>query len=200
LINVIHIDDSGAYGRLAALFARLALPAESRRVLADIPGLAAQQPLQSRRRGAASANGTNGANDASIAGRPARGGIRYAMIAANFEPAPGDGLLQRLVSAAGARSRRVGVRNGAGGIGVGATGAIFSGRNDLIVDAASASADGRMPLLLFDPEPPSHGRGKASSVPAGAIVVRMSGVHHTNLLTPARAQEFLRAQLWDEDA
>jgi hypothetical protein len=53
---------------------------------------------------------------------------------------------------------------------------------------------------LVDPEPQSPGRGKANGVPAGATVVRMSGVHHTNLLTPSRAQEFLRAQLWDEDA
>jgi hypothetical protein len=242
---VIHLDDSGAYGRLAALFARLALPAEARRVLADIPGLAAQQPLQSRRRGGATANGASGAkglnglsgasgsrraaaaastNARRVGGRAAvrGGGVRCAMIAANFEPSPGDGLLQRLVSAAaGARGRRGGAGNGGG---VGATGAIFAGRNDLIVDAVSASADaagaawavaagqdaakaasatngrGRVPLLLFDPDPQSPGRGKADGVPAGATVVRMTGVHHTNLLTPSRAQEFLRAQLWDEDA
>jgi hypothetical protein len=192
LLNLLHIDDTGIYGRLAALFARLALPAESKRVLPDIPGLAAQHLLPSQRNGSGKARAGAGAGaNATAAGKAGARGVRCAVVAANFEPAPGDGLLRRLLSASA---------NGAG-----AARAIFPRRNDLIVDAASAWSDaiagntrGGVPTLIFDPSPAA--RSKADKVPAGATVLRMSGVHHTNLLTPARAQQFLREQLWEDDS
>jgi CHAT domain-containing protein len=178
LINLLHIDDTGTYGRLAALFARLALTAEARRVLPDIPGLAAQHLLPSRKR---SPQPTS----------PARArSVRYAIVAASFEPSPGDGLLRRLLSGTTNNAAR----------------AIFPQRNDLIVDATSAWQNatptnglGTVPVLFFDPAPPPKTKTKTGAPPAGTTIVRMSGVHHTNLLTPARAQQFLREQLWEED-
>jgi hypothetical protein len=193
LINLLHIDDTGVYGRLAALFARLALTAETRHVLPDIPGLAAQHLLPSRTRTPQTTT------------KAAARSIRYAIVAASFEPSPGDGLLRRLLSGTANNAAR----------------AIFPHRNDLIVDAtsawnntawkgtaskntavkdaAAANGLGGAPVLFFDPAPPAKTKAKADSTPAGTTIVRMSGVHHTNILTPARAQQFLREQLWEDE-
>jgi hypothetical protein len=167
LINALHLDDTGQYGRLAALLARLALPAETRRLLADIPGLEAQR------------------RTTRLDWKQPRS-IRCAAIAATYDPAPADALLRRVLST-----------NGADDEPVTAASAIFPHRHDFVVDAASANGFDPASMLLIDPNPnPTSTSTRARN---GATIVRMAGVHHTNLLSPARVQAFLRAQLWDAD-
>lgn len=170
LINFVHLDQTGVYGKLSGLLARLLVSG----LVAEIPGLQAQNPS---------------VTDADqflprLQQGPLPQNILYAAVAANYEPA-GDGLsLKRL-------------QDDAFDV---AVDAFYGDPNDLVVDTASVWAvdteqnltqSPTIPpqrLLLFNPE-------ATMPHPPNAQIERLSGIHHTNLFTWEPTRNFLRQQL-----
>jgi hypothetical protein len=173
LVNLVHLDQAGMYGKLSGLLARLLVSD----AVGEIPGLQAQNP--------------NAMGDQQFLGRlqeaePLPPGVTYAAVAANYEPDRDELNLKRLQDEAFDE----------------AADAFYGDPNDLVVDTASVWAvdveekdlkttGEKIPvtrLLVFNPDP-------NVSTPPGVQLERMSGVHHTNLFTWEPTRNFLRQQL-----
>jgi len=191
LVNLIHLDSFGLFGRMSGLLARLSalesvLETAGDRLLRQIPGLYAQNPAAA------------GSRD--FLGRLQRGsgppkGVTYAAIAANYEPPRDETNIQSLARQVKARQSDALDE---------ATDILFAAYNDLVVDtsrvwavdlaadfAAAAVAPAWLPparLLIYNPD-------EAMPVPAGATVLRAAGVHHTNVFYFPPTRRFLQQQL-----
>ncbi len=187
LVNMLHLDNFGFYGKLSGLMARLAINEShlerlAEQVAAQLPGVQAQNPR------------AIGPND--FLGKLQRGdgppdGVRYAGVAANYEPARSAVTLKKLFKFRKAKFTDNVTDN------------FLSSYNDLVVDTAHVwavdahlgmSNTKTMPwlsaqnLLIFNP-------GQKMKVPAGAISLNVPNVHHTNILYYRQTRNFLREQL-----
>lgn len=186
LANLIHLDETGLYGRLSGLMARLATAEPKTAQLAHLimrhaPGLWAMNPA------------ATGPRD--FLGRLQRGegpgeGVLYSAVAANYEPLPADTWLKRLLAVPSNTTDAV-------------MDDFFTTFNDLAVDTArvwavdqpAATEETTVPpwlpgrrMLIFNPN-------RMMETPEQAAVVNLTGVHHTNILHFQQAQAFLKAQL-----
>lgn len=175
LVNLIHTDPTGVYGKLSGFLVQMI----ANGALGEIPGLQAQNPaatgaveflIKLQKKGVLSAE------------------VSYSAVSANYEPSREDFNLKRLLAEAGDTTLD----------------GLYPGPNDLVVDTAHVWAiDGEagfaainLPLkpesvLLFNPDP-------KVIAPPGVKVEMLSGVHHTNLFTWEATRAFLRQQLAQE--
>ncbi|RME48530.1 MAG: hypothetical protein D6796_06155, partial [Caldilineae bacterium] len=192
LVNLIHLDSFGLFGRMSGLLARLsalgaALATTGDRLLRQVPGLYAQNPA------------ATGPRD--FLGRLQRGsgppeGVAYAAVAVNYEPPPKETNIHSLAKQVKARQSNALDE---------ATDILFANYNDLVVDtprvwavdlspdvaATAAVAPAWLPparLLIYNPD-------EAMPVPPGATVLHTPGVHHTNVFYFPATRQFLRQQL-----
>ena len=172
LVNLIHTDPTGVYGKLSGLLAQMLVRAP----LGEIPGLQAQNPAATGAREFLVRLQEKGVLPA---------GVRYSAVSANYEPSRDDFNVKRLLAEAQDTTLD----------------GIYPGPNDLVVDTAHVwSIDGEPgftaiapPLqpesvLLFNPD-------RSIAGPPGVKVERLSGVHHTNLFTFEATQTFLKQEL-----
>lgn len=187
LVNMLHLDNFGFYGKLSGLMARLAINEShlenlAKAVATQLPGVQAQNPR------------ATGPDD--FLGKLQRGkgppdGVRYAGVAANYEPARDTITLKKLFKFRKAKFTDNVTDN------------FLSSYNDLVVDTAHVWAvdahfetdnTETMPwlpaqnLLVFNP-------GQKMKIPAGAISLNVPNVHHTNILYYRQTRNFLREQL-----
>ncbi len=193
LINMVHLDNLGMFGRLSGFLARLSalgagVEAFYDKLLRQIPGLAAQNPE------------SLGPRD--FLGRLQRGegppaSVSYAAIAANYEAPPREINIHSLskkerLKAKGEKSADA------------ALDPIFGAANDLVVDTAHVWAVDLRPdeaaanfapawlpgqrLLIYNPD-------SAMPTPPHAATLNKAGVHHTNVFLHPETHRFLKAQL-----
>ncbi|MBN2505893.1 MAG: CHAT domain-containing protein [Verrucomicrobia bacterium] len=179
LVNMTGVDFADLFGRLAALLARLAVSSGQKR----IPGLLAQNPRM--------ADVRNSFLNRLQRADADRGGVRYAVVSAEFEPAPLIPNLKGLWQAA----RDAGVDI--------ALDRFFTEANDLVVNTAHAwcieqgpGQRARLPsflkpgrVLVYVPA------GSALRLPAGVNRRVALGVHHCNLFVQPPTREGLRQWL-----
>ncbi len=179
LVNLTGVDHAELFGRLAALLARLAIRAGEEK----IPGILAQNPLM-----AADKNSFLHLLQQRNAGG---GGVRHAVITAEFEPAPLIPNLKGLWQAA----KAAGVDT--------ALGHFFADANDLVVNTAHVwcieqGSDQRATLpdfldahrvLAFLPS------NSTLELPAKVEAEIALGVHHCNLFGQKTAQARLKQWL-----
>ncbi|HEY85265.1 MAG TPA: CHAT domain-containing protein, partial [Chloroflexi bacterium] len=193
LINMVHLDNLGMFGRLSGFLARLSalgtgVEAFYDKLLRQIPGLAAQNPQ------------SLGPRD--FLGRLQRGegppaGVSYAAIAANYEAPPREINIHSL-------SKKESLKTKGEKSADTALDPIFGASNDLIVDTAHVWAVDLLPneamgntapawlpgqrLLIYTPD-------RAMPTPANAAIQYKAGVHHTNVFLHPETHRFLKAQL-----
>ncbi len=183
LVNLTGLDHAELLGRLAALLARLSVEGTE----AKIPGLLAQNPLMA------------GVNDSFLnllqKADAASGGVRHAVITAEFEPLPLVPNLKKLLKAA---------------VGAGVDAVMdkfFQSANDLVVNTTHTWCIGQPPVaneespsalpsflpsnrvLIFRPP------GSKLEPPLGVEPEQGLGIHHCNLFGQERAQECMKRWL-----
>ena len=171
LVNFVHADPLGVYGRLSGMLVNLGI----RDLLSEVPGLSAQNPLATGKRDFLG-------RLQQVATLPKA--VTYAAVAANYEPALDELNAKRLLTEADT-----------------AIDGFYPGPNDLVVDTAHVWAiDGKpgmttvsklVPierLLLFNPDASVDG-------PANVHVCARRGVHHTNLFGFKETRDFISEQL-----
>ena len=170
LINLVHIDAFGLYGKLSGLLARLAVAKLGGEILERIPGLQAQNPA---------ARVDQFLGQLRHATRPAK--IRFSAVSTNYEPRRDEANLKLIARLAGDA----------------AIDEFFQGYNDLVVDSRNVWLDGtanglpfidRESLLVITPA------DSGFDVPDGPLA-SLYGVHHTNLFETEQTREFLVNQL-----
>ena len=170
LINLVHIDAFGLYGKLSGLLARLAVAKLGGEVLERIPGLQAQNPAS---------RVDQFLGQLRHATRPAK--IRFSAVSTNYEPRRDEANLKLIARLAGDA----------------AIDEFFQGYNDLVVDSRNVWLDGtanglpfidRESLLVITPA------DSGFDVPDGPLA-SLYGVHHTNLFETEQTREFLVNQL-----
>ena len=172
LVNLIHTDATGVYGKLSGLLVQML----ARGGVGEIPGLQAQNPAATGAREFLVRLQEKGVLPA---------GVSYSAISANYEPSREDFNLKRLLAEAQDTTLD----------------ALYPGPNDLVVDTANVwGIDGEpgfaaiLPplrpesVLLFNPDP-------TIAAPPGVKLERLSGVHHTNLFTWEATRTFLQQEL-----
>ena len=179
LVNLTGLDQANLFGRLAGLLAQLAVRAGEKR----IPGLLAQNPLMAEVR-----DSFLHMLQQADAGK---GGVRYGVVTAEFEPSPLVPNLRGLWQAA----KSAGVDT--------VLDRFFAEANDLVVNTShawcidqSAPRRGELPAFL-PPErvlafvPP----GTELALPPQVQRVISRGVHHCNLFSQRATQDRLREWL-----
>jgi hypothetical protein len=176
LINLVHVDALGLYGKLSGFLARLvvarAIEAGGDELLKQIPGLLAQSPAPGRSDLLARLRG------AAVPGR-----VRFSAVSTNYEPRRDQAHLKFIAKAAGDA----------------AADEFFQGFNDLVVNSRNVWTDvtpGAVPLVsrenLLLITPPDSG----FDVPGGpGPLASLYGVHHTNLFETEQTRRFLVDQL-----
>ncbi len=176
LVNLLHVDPSGVYGRLSGFLAQVLARGAARHVLEHAPGLMAQNPRATK------------PSDflGQLTGTPPDG-VTYSAVAANYDPGDELNVFQLLRKAKDL-----------------AADTFFGVANDLVVDTASgwalsgAPSEGRfgvyLPrdrLLVFDPG------GALKGLPASEVVpaLDLPGAHHTNLFAFEQTRRFIQDQL-----
>lgn len=170
LVNFVYLDRTGIYGRLSGFLARLLVSG----LVGQIPGLQAQNPKAT--------------GEDQFLGRLQKAtpppGVVYAAVAANYEPDRDEFNLKRLKDEAFDQ----------------AADAFYGEANDLVVDTDSVWAIGAgeslsrgssippQRLLLFNPDAEAPN-------PPDMRLERLSGVHHTNVLSWEPTRQFLQQQL-----
>jgi hypothetical protein len=175
LLNLIHLDSLGLYGKLSGLLARLALGHVGAELENRIPGLQAQNP-SARKRG-------QFLGDLLAAAVPAD--VSVSAIASNYEPRRDEPHLKFIAQSAGDA----------------AVDAFFDGFNDLVVNTTNVWLDSvlsigserarlvkRENLLVISPS-------ESGLVSDAAQKASLYGVHHTNLFTIEETRGFLVRQL-----
>ncbi len=187
LVNVLHLDKFGIYGRLSSLLARLVinqqkLEQRAKTVAAHIPGVQAQNPR---------AMGPDDFLGMLQRGNGPASNVIYAGVAANYEPRPEEITLKNLFKATSAK------------IVDAATDSLVTSFNDLVVDTAHVWAvDTPVGLTSTETVPwlPAenllvYNPGQQMKTPPGAISLNVTGVHHTNIFYYRQTRNFLRDQL-----
>jgi hypothetical protein len=174
LINLVHVDALGLYGKLSGFLARLvarrAVEAAGDELLNQIPGLLAQNPAPGKSRLLGALRGVE---------VPTR--VRFSAVSTNYEPRRDQAHLKFIVKAAGDA----------------AADAFFKGFNDLVVNSRNVWTDeapGAVPLVerenLLVITPSDSG----FELPEGPVA-SLYGVHHTNLFETEQTRRFLVDQL-----
>ncbi|MCZ7640244.1 MAG: hypothetical protein M5U12_31835 [Verrucomicrobia bacterium] len=179
LVNLTGLDHANLFGRLAGLLAQLAVRAGEKR----IPGLLAQNPLM--------AEVKDSFLHALQQADASKGGVRYGVVTAEFEPSPLIPNLRSLWQAA----KSAGVDT--------VLDRFFAEANDLVVNTSHAwcidqSAPRSRELPAFLPPgrvlafvPPDT----ELALPAQVQRVISRGVHHCNLFSQKATQDCLREWL-----
>ncbi len=187
LVNMLHLDDFGLYGRLSAFFARMLI--NERRIgnlVATInrhlPGLQAQNPQ---------ATAPTDFLGMLQAGNGPPAPVKYTAIAANYEPPEAQLTLGSIISRIGQRASDA------------VTDSFLAEFNDLVVDTPRVWAvDTRSGTPISETVPWLPGNAllvynpkQKISLPSGAISLNVTGVHHSNVLYFRQSRNFLRDQL-----
>jgi hypothetical protein len=174
LINLVHTDPTGIYGRLSGFLVQLGA-ADG---LQYVPGLMAQNPA---------ARGKNEFLGRLLAAAAPPSHVEYYAVSANYTPARDDFNLVALLSEAGNL----------------AVDSLFGQPNDLVVDTAhvwSIAVDSQIGekskvilparILLFNTD-----RQQKSLALAGITTKEVAGIHHVNFFRQGDVREFLRRVL-----
>jgi CHAT domain-containing protein len=172
LVNLLPLDGSGLLGKLAGLLAQVV----ARGLIGAIPGLEAMDA-------SSTGAGTLVGRLTASGGPPS--GVRYAAVAIDHEAAP---LLRGMLS-----------RSGLAGLDAAAD-AFFAMANDLVVDTRSAWSLHAAPAPLGLALEPSrlllvHGGAPPADTPAGARLLELAAVHHTNVLGSEPVRRFVEEAL-----
>ena len=187
LINMLHLDNFGFYGRLSGFLARLLINQSGLEHLTTaiekhLPGIQAQNPQ------------AIGPDD--FLGQLQRGdgppdGVVYAAVAANYEPPDSQLTLGSVVKKATALLSDTVTDN------------FLASYNDLVVDtprvwavdpAPGMDSSEAMPwlpgenLMVYNP-------GQQMKLPTGAMSLNVAGVHHSNILYFPQTRNFIRNRL-----
>jgi hypothetical protein len=181
LVNLVHIDPLGLYGRLSALLARMAASMTAEALIRQIPGLWAQNPRSMHE------DGFLGRLQATAA---LPQGVTYSAVAANYEPG-GEMNVMKLLKSAGDE----------------VLDAFYKGWNDLVVDTSHVwSVDCQPPgadcapisprlkpsnLLVFTPAGTLYDKLRSDKSFKGTQLIRRTGAHHTNLMQLEETRNFL---------
>jgi hypothetical protein len=179
LVNVTGVDHAGLFGRLAGLLAHLAVLAGEKK----IPGLLAQNPLMAE----FPDSFLNSLQRADAGG----GGVRYAVVTAEFEPTPLIPNLKGLWQAA----KNAGVDT--------ALDRFFTDANDLVVNTAHAwcieqagHQRAQLPPFLKPDRVLAFGPAKSAlQLPPQVEREVALGVHHCNLFGQKQTQARLKQWL-----
>jgi hypothetical protein len=172
LINLVHVDAFGLYGKLSGFLARLAVARMGEDLLQRIPGLQAQNPAASQPKDVLVRLRT--------AERPAH--VRFSAVSSNYEPRRDEAHLKFIAKLAGDV----------------AADQFFQGFNDLVVNSRNVWLDAstspvppfvdRKNLLLITPADSGFDVGDGP-------LANLYGVHHTNLFETEQTRQFLVDQL-----
>lgn len=186
LINMLHLDNFGFYGRLSSFLARLLINQSglehlTNAVESHLPGIQAQNPQ------------AIGPND--FLGKLQRGegppdSVTYAAIAANYEPPASQLTLGSVVKKASSLLSDTITDN------------FLASYNDLVVDTPRVWAVDPEPgmdsteampwlpgenLMVYNP-------GQQMKLPPGSMSLNVPGVHHSNMLYFRQTRNFIRGR------
>ena len=172
LINLVHVDALGLYGKMSGFLARLAVADAGVELLDRIPGLQAQNP--------AAIGKHDFLGRLREAAKPEQ--VRFSAVSSNYEPRRDEAHLKFIAKLAGDA----------------AADEFFEGFNDLVVNSRHVWHDGsasggqtlvdRENLLLITPA------DSGFDMPEGPLA-NLYGVHHTNLFETEQTRQFLVEQL-----
>ncbi len=187
LINMLHLDNFGFYGRLSSFLARLlinqsGLERLTATIESHLPGIQAQNP--------------QAVAPDDFLGKLQRGdgppdSVTYAAVAANYEPPGAQLTLGSVVKKATALLSDTVTDN------------FLASYNDLVVDTPrvwavdpepgmdSSEAMPWLPgenLMVYNP-------GQQMKLPTGAMSLNVAGVHHSNILYFPQTRNFIRNRL-----